>query len=304
MRWKLVCLHLSEVLGLSSLPMAKLRIGVVADVQHADKDDKGCDGRVRYYRAAPDKLAQAVDAFNEARVDCVVTLGDAIDGNEDEESTLRDLERVVTQFERITMPTYHVLGNHCLSLPRDTFQDRIGMKASYYTARLADGWLLIVCDTNDLSTYGWPQGHPKYLESEKFLLDHDGPQMQPWNGGMSDQQLVWLTDILDRAHADGDAVILAAHHPLNEQAARPSHCAWNWEQISQKLCEYQSLKLVLAGHDHVGGYAVKGHIHFVTLEAILETPSTAHAIIHVYDDRFEVVGTGIATSRTLAYHSD
>ena len=38
----------------------------------------------------------------------------------------------------------------------------------------------------------------------------------------------------------------------------------------QVLLDSPCVRLVLSGHDHVGGYAQHGRIHFVTVEAMLE----------------------------------
>lgn len=286
----------------------RLRIGLVADVQHADKDDGHGDGRVQFYRSAPEKLARAVDFFNQARVDCVVTLGDAIDGNVDEASTLRDLERVATQLDRLRMPAYHVLGNHCLSVERDRFLSRLGMTSSYYEAPLGEGWLLVVLDTNDLAVHGWPNADdPRRIAAERYLDAHadDGPQMTRWNGGLGPDQLMWLETTLVAAEARGDCVVVAAHHPLFDEAARPTHCAWNWADVAGRLAHHPAVKIVLAGHDHVGGYAAMPRddgpgaagLHFVTLEAILETTTDAYGVLNVHDTYLEVAGTGSATSR-------
>jgi hypothetical protein len=89
-----------------------------------------------------------------------LNLGDSIDGNTDEASTRRDLERVATQFDRLRVrgvPAYHVLGNHCLTLPREAVLGRLGMVASYYAVEVGPGWRLVVADTNDLSVH-WPEG--------------------------------------------------------------------------------------------------------------------------------------------------
>ena len=53
-------------------------------------------------------------------------------------------------------------------------------------------------------------------------------------------------------------------------AARATHMAWNWVQLQQVLLDSPAVRLVLSGHDHIGGYAQHGHIHFVTVEAMLE----------------------------------
>ncbi len=53
-------------------------------------------------------------------------------------------------------------------------------------------------------------------------------------------------------------------------AARKTHMAWNWVELQQLLLVSPCVRLVLSGHDHMGGYAQHGHVHFVTVEAMLE----------------------------------
>ncbi len=53
-------------------------------------------------------------------------------------------------------------------------------------------------------------------------------------------------------------------------AARETHMAWNWVELQQVLLGSPCVRLVLSGHDHIGGYAQHDHVHFVTVEAMLE----------------------------------
>ena len=54
-------------------------------------------------------------------------------------------------------PAYHVVGNHCLSVPRAALLSRLRLPASYYAAPLAPGWRLIVLDTTEMSGHsGYP----------------------------------------------------------------------------------------------------------------------------------------------------
>ena len=65
-------------------------------------------------------------------------------------------------------------------------------------------------------------------------------------------------------------------HSCAAGAARDTHLAWNWLELQQILLESPCMRLVLSGHDHIGGYAQHGHIHFVTLEAMLEGMASLH----------------------------
>lgn len=80
----------------------------------------------------------------------------------------------------------------------------------------------------------------------------------------------WLRGELAQAESERRHVIVAAHHPISPQAARRTHLAWNWRELSAVLVASPAVALVLAGHDHVGGYACHDGIHWLTLPAMLE----------------------------------
>ena len=65
-------------------------------------------------------------------------------------------------------------------------------------------------------------------------------------------------------------IIVAAHHPLSQHAARPTHLAWNWREVAAELVHSGVVRLCLAGHDHEGGYACHDGVHWLTMPAMLE----------------------------------
>jgi len=206
------------------------------------------------------------------------------------------------------LPVHHVLGNHCLDLPKAAVLARLRAPAAgRYTVPLAPGWRLVGLDTTEMS--GHSQEGPESAaakEAAAFLaarpLSDDHPQMSPWNGGVGAGQLAWLQDELVAAAAAGDRVVVAGHHQAGPgAAARRSHAAWNHDAIYAAL-ENSPARLYLAGHDHEGGYAAAGGVHWLTLEAICEAPpgSNAYAVLHFYGDRVVVEGVGAAVSRELA----
>lgn len=272
--------------------------------------------RIKYYRDAPVKLAAAVEHFNaRARsLQCVLTLGDIIDGNTSEELTRADFQTVLAQLGRLSTgapegipAVYHTIGNHCLNIPRPDLLQGLGLSQAYYDVRLHPGWRLVVLDSMDLSIL-WPEGCQEHTQSEQFLKLHplvgneEEPQMKAWNGGVGKQQLDWLRGRLQHAAAEQERVILALHHPLAPGSAPDNLLAWNFQDLLGLISEFPCVALVLCGHHHPGGYTQLGGTHFVTLEAILEAPpeQTAHGFAHVYQDRIEIEGCGVVTSRKLA----
>eukprot|EP00210_Caulerpa_lentillifera_P004410 g4207.t1 len=237
--------------------------GVIADVQYADKNSRSSGSRpesTMYYRKGVAKLINAVNVWIEKKdeLSFVLNLGDIIDGNE-------------TEVNKSGLSIYHVIGNHCLRVPRDELLRSLGLKDSYYSLMINDEWRLIVLDTNDLGHHAW--NAPQIEETKQFLEEHspeDFPSVQRWNGGIASQQMNWLVDVLERSKVNNEKVIVACHHPVGEGSARLTHMAWNYSQISSILLESGIVHLVLSGHDHPGGYNKLNGTHFLTLHSVVE----------------------------------
>jgi hypothetical protein len=311
-------------------------LGLIADIQYADMADTHVEGRTQRFREAPGKLAEAVAGLTalagRGACQAVLTLGDITNGNrEDPARNPSDLETPAAILDGLGgagLLTYHVLGNHCLDMPQAVVLDRLRFPArdggqpaggeprgsrprsSHYAARLCPGWRLVALDTTELS--GHSHAEPAILaEAAAYVAAHPlseaEPQMSPWNGGIGRAQAAWLAAQLDAAAAAGDRVIVAAHHQAGPApAVRPTHAAWNRDEIVGTLAAERGgrpspVVLYLAGHDHEGGYAHAHGIHWLTLEALVEAPtgSNAWAVLEVWGDRLEVKGRGVATSRRL-----
>ena len=113
-----------------------------------------------------------------------IQLGDIIDGNTTPEQTLADLATVLDICDGLSMPLYHVVGNHCMQAGAQSLQEKLSLKPFYYdfTAPEAEGWRVIVLDGNDAGY-----------------------------GVISDTQLDWLEIILTKAAQRGERVIVFNH---------------------------------------------------------------------------------------------
>ena len=280
--------------------------GLVADVQAGDKPDGKHDGRTQFYRASFAKLGQAAAEWNArcggklwhftsaiggggaANVKCVLSLGDAVDGNMDEATTAAELAAVVAHYRSLPCPTHHVLGNHCMKrIPRQRCLAMLGHSGllGYRTVELSEGWRLLLLDTTDLSLHGgWAAGSPQDVEARAFFEEHDGlTRVKPYNGGVGRVQLEWLRRELRRAEADAVRVIAASHHPLPAGACAETHRAWNGDVVADALTDSPAFALALSGHYHPGGFVRYRGRPFVTLEALLESPphQNAFALVRV-----------------------
>ncbi len=258
------------LLAAAGLAMAQEKVffGVVADVQYADKEANGS----RHYSASLGKLEACVEELNRRKPAFTIQLGDLIDGNGTPESTLADLDRVLASYRALAMPTYHVVGNHCLSAGKAELRQRLGLASFYYdfTVPEARGWRFVVLDGNDAGY-----------------------------GRIGEEQLSWLQERLTEARANGETVVVFNHFPLAEGAAG-QHRMNDAEPLQRMLRDSGCVVAYMAGHDHAGGYVRQDGIHHITIKGMVETPNTtAFALVGLSAASLTETGFGREPSRTL-----
>ncbi|NQU45287.1 hypothetical protein HQ520_18545 [bacterium] len=259
------CNSSSAVRGWKSEPFA---FGVVADVQYGDKETKGD----RHYRESIDRLREAVAELNRKDLAFTIELGDMIDGNKPREKTLEDLDTVLDVYHTLSMPTYYVIGNHCLNAGKETLHEKIGLDSFYYDFALpaAPGWRFVVLDGNDAGY-----------------------------GVLGDAQLAWLSATLAEARNSGEKVIVFNHFPQVKDAKQES-LAKNPVSGEQLIDESGCVVAYFAGHNHRGGYALQNGVHHVTIHGMVEAPvENAYAVVTVYPTKIIITGYGKEPSREL-----
>ncbi len=268
---------------------------VIADVQYADRDPEG----TRYFRDSLFKLRSCLADLQRRgprQVQFVVQLGDLID---------RDFPNLHTVLSELSVlngtPLYHVLGNHDYSVqPEDIprLLPTLGLERGYYSFQPAPGWRLIFLDGNEVSQYASPH-NPALREKAQaicFELEKQGhPHGNYWNGGLSDEQLMWLDGELAAAGKEDEACLLFCHFPLtplNEGTLL------NHEAVREVLRRHNCARGYFSGHFHDGNYRLEDGIHFLNLKGMLETPNTtSYAIVQVFRDRLRIEGVGREPSR-------
>ena len=275
---------------------AGFEIGLVADAQFADVEDKG----TRFYRKSIGKLGVAVDHFNGRDLAFCVHLGDLID-------------REWKSFDAITQPLarsrhrwHQLLGNHdfeVLDARKPEVPKRLGM-AWRYGSFDHGGFRFAVLDTNDASTYAHPAGTPENVAAVKELARLTAAkvrQAKPWNGGLGAAQLAWLDRICAEARTAGRKVIVLAHHPVfpdNE------HNVWNSGAVLALLDRHPHVVAWLNGHNHAGAYGERSGVPYVTMRGMVETAdTTAYATARVLADRIVLTGHGREPSREMRFRA-
>ncbi|RLL41120.1 phosphatase [Oceanobacillus piezotolerans] len=267
----------------------EMEFGIMSDIQYCDCEPLG----TRYYRNSIEKLQEASKTINKENVDFTIQTGDLIDRR------LSSFATILPVFNTIKGPKYHVLGNHDFPVTRDEVIDILGMPNQYYDFQYKN-WRYIVLDTNDLSLYANPEDSEKYQQAKEMyiaLKEAGASNAKPWNGGISEEQLTWLEEVLVKAEKRNERVIVFAHHPVYPEK---EYNVWNDKEVRETLESHRNVAAYFNGHNHAGNYGLHNGIHYVNLKGMVETPDTAsYAIVKVYNDRIEIDGYGREQDRVL-----
>jgi len=269
-----------------------ISFGIIADLQY-------CDAPVfkkRYYRNSIDKLNKVAGNLNQQSLDFVANLGDLID--KDWES----YDRILPHFDALNAPLHHVLGNHDFEVSEAKKQDvakKIGTKPYYHFS--LKGWRFIVLDGNEISTFANLPGSQHYQLAEKLLhtMELEGKiNGNFWNGGIGEEQLAWLEQILYKADQKEEKVIIFCHYPIYPVHR---HNLLNAEEVLTLLKNYKGVKMWLNGHNHDGNYGFFEDIHFVNVKGLVEGEhDLVWSIVHLFPDHIEIIGYGKEISARLA----
>ena len=266
--------------------------GMIADVQYCD----GEPWRERFFRESADKLRQAIDTFNQRKLDFVIHLGDTVDKWD------RSYADILPVFSEIKVPHYHITGNHDFEEIENYTQaeifDLLSIPTRGYRSFTHQKWRFILLDGTEISTFSLDP--EKRAQGEKMLplLKKTGlPQAEPWNAAIGSEQFFWLREQLDASAAEGEEIILCCHYPI---FPANDHNLWNDSEILSLISLYPHVKLWLNGHQHAGNYGQYEHIHCLTAVGMVEKHSSAYAIVNVYDNWIEIEGFGREVTRAMA----
>ena len=270
---------------------AQLRLGVFADCQYCDCEPMGS----RFYRNSPEKLQECIKSFNrEKNLEFVVNLGDLIDRDF---SSFGTLQPILNQSVHVV---HNIIGNHDLEVEEEKFEkvsSALGLDKTYYTIEKND-WLFIFLNGNEITFNSPNQNIIEKAENMLAKLEAAGkPNAYDWNGGMSHKQINWLELQLKQAQGKAQKVALFCHYPLLPFEA---HALWNSEKVLEVLKKFDNVKLWLNGHNHKGNYTKEHGIHFLTLQAMVETENqNTFSIFTFSNDKIEVKGFGREPDRML-----
>lgn len=270
-----------------------LTFGLITDVQYADAGPEG----ERHYRESIPKLKTAVGWLSKKNLPFTLHLGDFIDRD------FTAFGKVLPVLEELGHPVWHLLGNHDYTVAdgeKCRVATTLGMPHDYYVFR-SSGVRFVMLDTNDVSIYKYPSDSPSDKESRSVLeklVAGKSTAAQPWNGGVSDDQLEWLERELAAADAVKERVILCGHHPL---LPADGHEAWNSDAVIALIDRHPCVAAYFNGHNHAGAEVMRNEVPYITFKSILHEPEVnAFSTIRLFADRMEIEGNGREVSRVIS----
>ena len=276
-----------------------VKFGIVTDTQY-DPDVKG-KGSSRHYSEGVSRLSEAVDTFvGIPDLDFVADLGDMTDRNP---FCYGDLKAVK---DRLKVPVYNVQGNHDL-VPLKTEEDMSRARAlkgieKPYFSFVKGNVRFIVLNSLDYCPIAHPEGSDRLKASEQWLTDLesvDDPNAQDWNGGIGLRQLSWLDAELLDADRKGQWAVLMCHIPLLPFDAGDS--LWNAMEVIRLIESHPSVKAVLTGHRHGGGYVFRNGIHHLTFRGMVQGEANRYSVVSIdtASGRIEIDGYGDEPDRII-----
>ena len=268
------------------------RFGVVADPQYAPIAPSG----TRYYSNTLWKLSEAIKVFNGEDLEFVVTLGDIIDRGWGSYAHLLPL------YKTLEHPYFFLLGNHDFYVASHYLNSvlrTIGLPRAYYDF-VGGGHRFIVIDGNEISLFANAEGTENHAAAKKRMSDMRAAgagNAHSCNGGISDVQFAWVEQVMNKAKAAGERVIVMSHYPI--YPVNPLNL-WDDARLIDLLTSYDNFLLYINGHNHAGNFGAIGRKYFVNFKGMVETPhTTAFSIVEVCDDRIDIRAFGVEEPRTL-----
>ena len=218
-------------------------------------------------------------------------------------------------FNRMKVNSESIGLNGLKLLPETSTSDEMSL---YYKFIPSPGLKFISLDCFDISVLGHDPSHHKYTKAAQILFQYHGchdwdtwdtddklvgpnKRFQSSNGAISDEQLEWLETELQESDEKQERVIVFGHVGLHPDSSDWNTTIWNYEEVIACFNRHPSVVVYLSGHAHMSGYANANGVHFVSFQAIIETPpeTEAFATIAIFEDRIEIEGHGTEMTRVL-----
>lgn len=244
-------LETASLLAADETRKPALQAGLVTDLHYGDKPPAG----TRFYRESLDKLTEAVKAFNTAKPDFVVELGDLMDKAASVDQETEWLQRIDKVYAGVKAPRHYVLGNHCVAtLTKEEF-------AAHSSA-------------SRVPHYSFDAGPVHWVVLDACYMADGTPYARgnfDWkDSAIPPAEVEWLKADLAKAQKP---VVIFAHQRLDDHGAHSIH---NAAEVRTVLENSGKVLAAFQGHSHKNDYQQIAGIHYCTLVALIEGSGEAN----------------------------
>ncbi|MEI6638096.1 MAG: metallophosphoesterase [Chlorobium sp.] len=271
-----------------------LRFGIITDIHFSTENEPAAAAQT-----AAD-LRDCLEYWQHHDVDFLLQLGDQINGSDKhKKEELRQVSSILNTFPGSIR---HVIGNHCLALPRQELMRAYGLHSPFYAFTMK-GFRFIVLDGMDVSVLRMAET-PEDCQTLALFRAH--PELHDYCGAVGVQQRVWLRKELEEAELAGESVIVVCHFPLLPETTDQKHgLLWNHAEIAELIASFSNVQACLSGHYHYGGYALYHGIHFVVFPAFvnrLEHPRFTCGMAELHHGRMVIRDQRHERRYDLSFH--
>lgn len=232
-----------------------MKLGIFTDLHYTKHPAEGRE----YTALAPERVREAMKAFDEEKVDAVVCLGDVVDRGADHEEELSCWREILSEIKKYPYPFFVLPGNHDYELMiGDEFGKVSGMPEYPFYADIA-GYRLIFLDAC-------------YRHSGK-RYDEAG---MVWTETMLPQpQLDYLQEMIEQSELP---CLVFTHQNLDKDLPkeyRIKRCM----HIRRLLKNSGKVIASFSGHFHAGAYNVLGGIKYFTVPSMTDTDVNEYMIV-------------------------